>query len=147
MMTHGNTIWRTLRWAVRKVFTKLLEDAGLPGPFDEETIKAVCKRADTYLSAYDLTGIKSDTRQGKGTHSIILIQNIHVDISVNAGDLTGAACLPQNIRTFVVRFFCVMGKPYRPYVCLFPYLFQIVFAAVEHASVSGPVDSSSAKAS
>ena len=41
-----------------KVFTKLLEDAELPSPFDEETIRAVCKRADAYLSAYDLTGIK-----------------------------------------------------------------------------------------
>ena len=41
-----------------KVFTKLLEDAGMPSPFDEETIREVCRRADAYLSAYDLTGIK-----------------------------------------------------------------------------------------
>ena len=41
-----------------EVFTKLLEDAGLASPFDEETIKGVCEKADEYLSAYDLTGIK-----------------------------------------------------------------------------------------
>ena len=37
---------------------KLIEDAGLPSPFDEETIKEVCKKADEYLTAYDLTGIE-----------------------------------------------------------------------------------------
>jgi oligoendopeptidase F len=41
-----------------EVFTKLLENAGLASPFDEETIKEVCEKADAYLSAYDLTGIK-----------------------------------------------------------------------------------------
>ena len=41
-----------------EVFTKLIEDAGLPSPFDEETIKEVCKKADEYLTAYDLTGIE-----------------------------------------------------------------------------------------
>ena len=41
-----------------EVFTKLIENAGLASPFDEETIKGICKRADDYLAAYDLTGIE-----------------------------------------------------------------------------------------
>ena len=41
-----------------EVFTKLLENAGLASPFEEETIKGICKKADDYLSAYDLTGIE-----------------------------------------------------------------------------------------
>ena len=41
-----------------EVFTKLLEKAGLASPFDEETIKEVCRRADEYLANYDLTGIE-----------------------------------------------------------------------------------------
>ena len=40
-----------------EVFTKLLENAGMESPFEEETIKGVCKKADEWLKAYDLTGI------------------------------------------------------------------------------------------
>ena len=40
------------------VFTKLLENAGLASPFEEETIKDICRRADGFLSSYDLTGIE-----------------------------------------------------------------------------------------
>ena len=40
------------------VFTKLLEDAGLPSPFDEDIIRKVCERAEAYLSDFDLTGIE-----------------------------------------------------------------------------------------
>ncbi len=40
------------------VFTKLLEKAGLASPFEEETLKGICKAADEYLSAFDLTGIE-----------------------------------------------------------------------------------------
>jgi hypothetical protein len=40
------------------VFTKLLENAGLASPFEEETIKTICKKADEYLTAFDLTGIE-----------------------------------------------------------------------------------------
>ncbi|MBQ9814287.1 MAG: M3 family oligoendopeptidase [Lachnospiraceae bacterium] len=41
-----------------EVFTKLLENAGLDSPFDEETLKGVCAKADEWLKAYDLTGIE-----------------------------------------------------------------------------------------
>ncbi len=40
-----------------EVFTELLKKADLASPFDEENIREVCRRADEYLSAYDLTGI------------------------------------------------------------------------------------------
>jgi hypothetical protein len=39
------------------VFTKLIENAGLKSPFEEDTIREVCEKADSWLSAYDLTGI------------------------------------------------------------------------------------------
>ena len=41
-----------------EVFTKLLKNAGLASPFEEETIRGICKNAAEYLSAYDLTGIE-----------------------------------------------------------------------------------------
>lgn len=41
-----------------KVFTKLLENAGLASPFEEGTIKEVCRKADEWLNAFDLTGIE-----------------------------------------------------------------------------------------
>lgn len=41
-----------------EVFTRLLADAGLRSPFDEETLRDVCARADGWLSGYDLTGIE-----------------------------------------------------------------------------------------
>ena len=39
------------------VFTKLLENAGLESPFEEDTLKAVCRKAAAWLENYDLTGI------------------------------------------------------------------------------------------
>ncbi len=41
-----------------EVFTKLLENAGLASPFEEDTIKNICKMADEFLSEFDLTGIE-----------------------------------------------------------------------------------------
>ena len=41
-----------------KVFTELLEAAGLGNPFDEDTLRRVCEAADKYLADYDLTGIE-----------------------------------------------------------------------------------------
>ena len=40
------------------VFTALLEKAGLASPFDEETIRGICKTADGFLAGFDLTGIE-----------------------------------------------------------------------------------------
>lgn len=40
-----------------KVFTKLLETAGLDSPFEESTLRGVCEKANAYLEAYDLSGI------------------------------------------------------------------------------------------
>ena len=41
-----------------EVFTKLIEDAGLDSPFEEETIKRMCRKADEWLSSFDLSGIE-----------------------------------------------------------------------------------------
>ena len=41
-----------------RVFTELLENAGLESPFEEETLKGVCEKAAAWLDAYDLTGLK-----------------------------------------------------------------------------------------
>ena len=41
-----------------RVFTELLENAGLESPFDENTLKGVCKKASDWLNAFDLTGIE-----------------------------------------------------------------------------------------
>ena len=40
-----------------RVFTGLLENAGMPSPFDEATLRGVCETAMAWLEAYDLTGI------------------------------------------------------------------------------------------
>jgi hypothetical protein len=40
------------------VFTGLLENAGLGSPFDEETLKGVCNKANSWLENYDLEGIE-----------------------------------------------------------------------------------------
>ena len=39
-------------------FTQLLEKAGLGNPFEEDTLRRVCRAADEYLAAYDLSGIE-----------------------------------------------------------------------------------------
>ena len=41
-----------------KVFTDLLKEAGLDSPFEEETLKSVCEKAQAWLDAYDLSGIE-----------------------------------------------------------------------------------------
>jgi M3 family oligoendopeptidase len=41
-----------------QVFTKLLANAGLESPFDENTLKGVCAEASQWLENYDLTGIE-----------------------------------------------------------------------------------------
>ena len=41
-----------------QVFTKLLENAGMPSPFDGDTLRRVCDTAMAWLEAYDLTGIE-----------------------------------------------------------------------------------------
>lgn len=41
-----------------RVFTKLLENAGLDSPFDENTLRGVCKKANDWLNAYDLEGVE-----------------------------------------------------------------------------------------
>ena len=40
------------------VFTDLLKNAGLQSPFDEESLRGVCEKAQKYLDAFDLTGIQ-----------------------------------------------------------------------------------------
>ncbi len=41
-----------------EVFTKLLENALMPSPFEEDTLRSVCQTADAWLRAFDLTGIE-----------------------------------------------------------------------------------------
>ena len=41
-----------------RTFTDLLKNAGLGSPFEEETLKGVCKQADKFLQAFDLSGIE-----------------------------------------------------------------------------------------
>ena len=41
-----------------KVFTELLKNAGLDSPFDENTLRGVCAKANDYLENYDLSGIE-----------------------------------------------------------------------------------------
>ncbi len=40
-----------------RVFTKLLEHAHMPSPFDGQTLRTVCETAARWLDSYDLTGI------------------------------------------------------------------------------------------
>ena len=44
--------------AYGKNLNEAFENAGLASPFDEDTIKGICKTADEYLSAYDLSDVK-----------------------------------------------------------------------------------------
>ena len=41
-----------------KVFTELIRNAGLQSPFEEETLKDVCSKAEKWLNEFDLTGIE-----------------------------------------------------------------------------------------
>lgn len=41
-----------------RVFTELLQNAGLESPFDGATLQGVCEKAARWLEAYDLTGIR-----------------------------------------------------------------------------------------
>jgi oligoendopeptidase F len=41
-----------------KVFTELLEEAGLDSPFHPDCLKNVCRKAAKFLEEYDLSGIE-----------------------------------------------------------------------------------------
>lgn len=41
-----------------KVFTQLLEEAGLQSPFEESCLREVCQAAQNWLQSFDLTGIE-----------------------------------------------------------------------------------------
>lgn len=41
-----------------ETFINLLKNAGLESPFDENTLKSVCEKADQFLTDYDLTGVE-----------------------------------------------------------------------------------------
>ena len=41
-----------------KVFTELLKGADLASPFEENTLKEICAKADAFLKNYDLSGIR-----------------------------------------------------------------------------------------
>lgn len=41
-----------------RTFTDLLKNAGLDSPFDENTLRGVCEKADSFLKNFDLTGIE-----------------------------------------------------------------------------------------
>ena len=41
-----------------RVFTELLENAGLESPFEETCLRGVCEKAAKWLDSYDLTGIE-----------------------------------------------------------------------------------------
>ena len=41
-----------------RVFTDLLDHAGLTSPFDEECLRSVCEKAAAWLEGFDLTGIE-----------------------------------------------------------------------------------------
>ena len=49
--------YRYTKLAGTKTFTELLETAGLPSPFDEDTLRGICENAAKWLEDFDLTGI------------------------------------------------------------------------------------------
>ena len=49
--------YRYTKLAGTKTFTELLEAAGLPTPFDEDTLRGICENAAKWLDEFDLTGI------------------------------------------------------------------------------------------
>jgi len=49
--------YRYTKLAGTKTFTELLAAAGLPTPFDEDTLRSICEKAATWLDEFDLTGI------------------------------------------------------------------------------------------
>lgn len=40
-----------------RVFTELLSNAGLGSPFEDGTLRSVCRKAEKWLEEYDLMGI------------------------------------------------------------------------------------------
>ncbi len=52
-----NTYMKYTEQGGSKVFTELLQGAGLASPFDENTLRDVCAKADTFLKNFDLNGI------------------------------------------------------------------------------------------
>ena len=53
-----NTYMKYTEQGGSKVFTELLEGAGLASPFDENTLRGVCAKADAFLKNYDMSGIE-----------------------------------------------------------------------------------------
>ena len=50
--------YRYTKLAGTKTFTELLQAAGLPSPFDEETLRSICENAMRWLESCDLRGIE-----------------------------------------------------------------------------------------
>ena len=50
--------YRYTKLAGTMTFTELLEKAGMPTPFDEETLRSICENAAKWLDDFDLTGIE-----------------------------------------------------------------------------------------
>ncbi len=53
-----NTYMKYTEQGGSKVFTELLQGAGLASPFDEDTLRNVCAKADAFLKNFDLNGIE-----------------------------------------------------------------------------------------
>ena len=50
--------YRYTKLAGTKTFTELLAAAGLPTPFDEDTLRGICEKAAQWLDEFDLSGIE-----------------------------------------------------------------------------------------
>ncbi len=50
--------YRYVKLAGTKTFTELLTAAGLPTPFDEDTLRGICENAAKWLDEFDLSGIE-----------------------------------------------------------------------------------------
>ena len=53
-----DTYLRYTRLGGSMVFTDLLREASLLSPFDESCMEAICREAESFLDAYDLSGIE-----------------------------------------------------------------------------------------
>ena len=52
------TYYRYTKLAGTMTFTELLKAAGLPSPFDEDTLRGVCQTAAQWLDSFDMTGLE-----------------------------------------------------------------------------------------
>ena len=50
--------YRYTKLAGTKTFTELLDSAGLPTPFNEDTMRGICENAAKWLEAFDLSKIR-----------------------------------------------------------------------------------------